>query len=1165
MDPPKLLGIILTIAILFHIALTAKQAVVSRKSKLCGNVECEEVLFKARVKRVMGINNDPSFLNLAENAVISVVAVKFSDRPDIMEGKLNGEGPSGFFYAGAIDITPFAEFLRTAITEKKEMLMISQNPADLGDKKIVGFLHSETDLVRDYNAKNAQAAAENGLPAPEPLPIPEPAQSGHGHSHGGHGHSHGGHGHSHGHSHGHPAPTPEVAKVQETASEIPKIPEVVVETPSLNNVLGNPSKIDLSDMDLEIERMIKAEQERMEQEPLVLKSLPAEPIQEIRTPEDVADAPKMVPEVSAPEIPLEAVTPIPTAAPIEPEPIAQHIQEPTTTPIPPIPETPVVPEDVPAPDPVIKTPLPVEPVQVQAPVVPELVVGEPVVQAPSPVETTVETPPPVDTTPVAQAPPTMEQPPVETATLEDLTGVCYKENCDGLQTTPPPNPHVTLAHAHGGHGHVLEGHGNSHDGNDGHGHSHDAPKETFTTPPPISPEEAEFLKWEEERKKQPAQPYEDAQAQQFHGLPPDPPASAGLFDLVRSSLGFGNLSDASVLLYINLTFVLGSFLFYVIVRSLSSGAESDTFDRQAYFDLVTKHKKLQLELTAAATQIQNLQNNGVQQQQHVLNHDPELLNLRQQISQLQTDLQTAVAQRQDYELHYNQLREDSEQKAQHIAQLNEMINDYNERHERSAEEAQDWARQLDLARAELNESQQNANGRQQEAFDRQQEANQYQQTIQELIAEKRELTGRISQLEQAQDQLTVEIGDLNSSNSGLLIQIQQLEKDLEASRSNDAAESGGSGWSDFGDEVEEQKEEPAAEESSKHKKHEDEISKLKKKIEETEKELNRYRSLYEKASENATETENRAASQMEIKLKNAEEDVLEAKKRINEVISDKKELEKQFKDTLATLHLTISKAAENDKITSSLREDLHAKDTELRELKNTVHKKENKIQEVENECKRLQREYTKLETKSFHEVMSLKKENDDLKSTQLLGNRDMFVAPGAGRNAQLASPIEEPIWDEPDYVQPQEQDYYSSGSMASRRRSSRKSVQPESPSDQEQGQRLVKKDAPIHRRRSRSQGRQYPQYPDSYQAQYNLPGSSDSSFLSMGQQQHAQRFHPLSGRHSKSGNLSGHYSSGGSNGGRSPPPEMPLLSAMPPPGARKPMSKRPDSAHHHGK
>ncbi|KAK5983472.1 hypothetical protein GCK32_021163, partial [Trichostrongylus colubriformis] len=33
-------------------------------------------------------------------------------------------------------------------------------------------------------------------------------------------------------------------------------------------------------------------------------------------------------------------------------------------------------------------------------------------------------------------------------------------------------------------------------------------------------------------------------------------------------------------------------------------------------------------------------------------------------------------------------------------------------------------------------------------------------------------------------------------------------------------------------------------------------------------------------------------------------------------------------------------------------------------------------------------------------------------------------------------------------------------------------------------------------------------------------------------------------------------SSGGSNGGRSPPPEMPLLSAVPPPGLKKPAGKR---------
>ncbi|KIH65998.1 hypothetical protein ANCDUO_03677 [Ancylostoma duodenale] len=46
----------------------------------------------------------------------------------------------------------------------------------------------------------------------------------------------------------------------------------------------------------------------------------------------------------------------------------------------------------------------------------------------------------------------------------------------------------------------------------------------------------------------------------------------------------------------------------------------------------------------------------------------------------------------------------------------------------------------------------------------------------------------------------------------------------------------------------------------------------------------------------------------------------------------------------------------------------------------------------------------------------------------------------------------------------------------------------------------------------------------------------------------------LNRRHGRNNYI--YYSSGGSNGGRSPPPEIPLLSAVPPPGVKKPMGKR---------
>lgn len=1185
MEPSKLLGIVLTVALLFQIGFTAKQAVVSQKSKLCGNVDCDEVLFKSRVKRVMGVNNDPSFLNLAENAFISVVAVKFSDRIDIMEGKLNGEGDPGFFYAGAIDIAPFAEFLRSAINEKKEMLMISQNPADKGDKRVVGYVHSETDLIRDYNAKNAQAAAENGLPPPEPLPIPEPVHTGHGHSHGGHGHSHGGHGHSH----GHPAPTPaatpvvdppetpelvpepvktpeivpEPLKTPEIVPEPVKTPEVVPEDPkptldtiNLNNVLGSPPKIDLADMEQEIEKMIREESERLaQQEPLVLKSLPAEPIQEV-VPEVTTPAPEVAPEVTTPapipEVAPEVVTPPPTPAPIE-----QYIQEPP----------PIVHEEVPT------TPAPV------------------IQDIPVPVEaTTTPIPPPTQEpeVPVAQAPPL--------GAPDDLT--TPPPTPPAQDAAPPPDVH---AHAHGVHGHSHgdhEHHGHSHE----HGHAHEEPETTTTTPPPASAEEAEFLKWEEERRRRDAdpKPYEDAQAHQFHGLPPHPPASAGLIELVRSSLALGDVSDASVLLYINLTFVVGSLLFYIIMRSLSSGSDSDTFDRQAYFELVTKHKQLQLQLQAKSAEQQQ-----PQPQQQMPNLEPELLALRQQLAQAQNDLQVAHAQRQEYETHYQQIREMYEQKEQQIAQLNEMCNDYRVRLESGSDEIQEWSRRFDAARAELNESQQSAYGREQETLNKQQEVDELQQKIHELNGESRMLNGRIQQLEQAQDTLEIELKDLRTENSSLLGTIQHLEKELEAetSKNNDAAESGGSGWSDFGDgdvdEVEEKKEEQkqqkeqnaektpdaeVAEIRAKYKKYgEDmeELSKLRIKFEEAEKELARYRCLYEKSQEK----ESRGAIEVELKLKNAETELLESKKKIEELTAEKKEFGDRLNEMLKNLNATMTKSSESDKLVSDLRDEVFTKNKKILEFESEmqkkimefeleIRKKDDRVRELESSSKRLQGEYMKLETKSFHDVMALKREIDDYKSAQILGGgRDMFnnISGRSGsQNDRLASPVTETLWDqpepEPNHGAPQEHDYYSSGSMTmpSRtaipaRRSSRR-IPPtglESPSDQENStsSRNNRTAAPTQRRRSRSQGRQYQVHQNPlFLPHGGGPGSSDSSFMSLGQQGFQR---------SRSGHLSGHYSSGGSNGGRSPPPEMPLLSAMPPPGASKPMSRRPGSAHHH--
>lgn len=1118
MEPPKLLGVVLTTALLFHIALTAKQAVVSRKSKLCGNVECEEVLFKARVKRVMGINNDPSFLNLAENAIISVVAVKFSDRPDIMEGKLNGEGSNGFFYAGAIDIMPFAEFLRTAITDKKEMLMISQNPADIGDKRIVGFLHSETDLVRDFNAKNAQAAAENGLPAPEPIPIPEPAHTGHGHSHGGHGHSHGGHGHSH----GHPAPTPAPTPAPKPIEEAPKPAEEPVKPADL-------------EMDAEIERLIKEEEERMknvaEQPPLVLQSLPETP-----------EAQKL------PEEPLEPVTPEPI--PEAPVPIAQYIQEPTTTPAPL--EAPAPVENAPN----LPTPtFSVDDLMAQAardalnsnsivPDAPKVEEPEPApTPAPAPAEDPVVTPAPEElTTPPPPAPP----PPAPAVPEEAQAPTPAPEEAPEAQI-PAETAQIPPENA------VPE-----------------APEEPAptTTPPPISAGEAEFLKWEEARQKREAvaaAPYEDAQAHQFVASPP-PHVSSGLIELIRSSLGLGNITDSSVLLVVNLTFVAASFLVYIIIRSLSSGGESDILDRQAHFDLMNKHKQLQLQLNAKITEIQNLQANGAAAQRpEQPNYEPELLALRQQLAHLQSELQTAHAQRQEFEIHYHQIRELAEQKDHQIAQLTEQANDYQERLEKSQSELQELARHVDSARAELMDSQTSDYGRQQELMEKQAELEQIYVKIDNLTAENRDLTDKIAQLQVSDSLELEELEELRNKNLELQEQVKQLKEELEKEKS--VAGSGNSGgWSDIDDNEVVEAVQPiettpiSSENSENLKKFEAEIAELKASLEKTEKELTKYRNLYNEKLTAISDKENRSQIEMEHKLKNAESDLQEAKRRAEEIGAEKKELSDRLNEMLKNLNQSMQKSAENDKMLTQLREEAFAKEKQLLEHDSVLRKKDDKIRELDAEFKRVKMEYVKLETKSFHDVRKLNMDVEELK-TQL----SMAGGVTSSRSIpdRLVSPLQEPIWDEPEpalqrVVLPL--DGYSS----MRRRSTRRSQLPfgaESPSDQEK-----KQAAPSHRRRSRSHGRQPPSFHDPYSMNPYLPGSSDSSFMSTSQPQ----FLPLNRQHSRSGHLmsnsaNGPYSSGGSNGGRSPPPEMPLLSAIPPPGARKPLGKRPDSAHHLGK
>ncbi|KJH41413.1 hypothetical protein DICVIV_12619 [Dictyocaulus viviparus] len=151
-----------------------------------------QVLFTAKVKRMMSSDHE-AFLSVTEGEFINVIAVKFSDRTDLMEGVLK-DGRRGNFYISAIDLGPYVKFLRSAIHNKKVMMEISQDRIDKGLMKSLGTVRADLHLVRDYNVQASRYAAEQNIVEPELLPLPDPSIQ----SHVGEEHAHGdGRGRSH--------------------------------------------------------------------------------------------------------------------------------------------------------------------------------------------------------------------------------------------------------------------------------------------------------------------------------------------------------------------------------------------------------------------------------------------------------------------------------------------------------------------------------------------------------------------------------------------------------------------------------------------------------------------------------------------------------------------------------------------------------------------------------------------------------------------------------------------------------------------------------------------------------------------------------------------------------------------------------------------------------
>uniref|UniRef100_A0A915PLT5 Uncharacterized protein n=1 Tax=Setaria digitata TaxID=48799 RepID=A0A915PLT5_9BILA len=187
---------------------TSSLGAIAKKTKLCGDEACSEKLFEGRFHR-SSLANHESFLSPNENDIVSVYAIKFSDRTDLMEGALLRE-PSrkGNFFSMHINLDSYVEFLKSAVVSNKTMFMISRDPDEHPSHRLVGVKAALPELIKDYEVNAKRLANERQLPPPEQIDyaalgyVPD-GTGDRGHSHGfGHRHSHD-HDHSHGHEHIH--------------------------------------------------------------------------------------------------------------------------------------------------------------------------------------------------------------------------------------------------------------------------------------------------------------------------------------------------------------------------------------------------------------------------------------------------------------------------------------------------------------------------------------------------------------------------------------------------------------------------------------------------------------------------------------------------------------------------------------------------------------------------------------------------------------------------------------------------------------------------------------------------------------------------------------------------------------------------------------------------
>ncbi|VDN05583.1 unnamed protein product, partial [Thelazia callipaeda] len=100
-------------------------------------------LFEGRFHR-SSVANHESFLSPKENDIVSVYAIKFSDREDLMEGALVREPAIvGNFFTMHIYLDNYVKFLDNALITNRTFFIISRDPGDHPNQRVIGktFLH----------------------------------------------------------------------------------------------------------------------------------------------------------------------------------------------------------------------------------------------------------------------------------------------------------------------------------------------------------------------------------------------------------------------------------------------------------------------------------------------------------------------------------------------------------------------------------------------------------------------------------------------------------------------------------------------------------------------------------------------------------------------------------------------------------------------------------------------------------------------------------------------------------------------------------------------------------------------------------------------------------------------------------------------------------------